>query len=183
MRPRLLVLVSILVVSAVLLANRSRVQAWAYGSHDGVRSLEGAPAPELPTETRALDGTPLTLRALRGHVVLVHFWTFGCSNCRHMLPRYGDWLDRFGARGLRVVGVHTPEMDYERDPAALARFVRDEKIRWPVVVDPDEAIWRRFHVAAWPTIVLVDGKGVVRATFVGDDEAPAIETALGRLLR
>jgi thiol-disulfide isomerase/thioredoxin len=183
MRPRLLLLVSILVVSAVLLAHRSRVQAWAYGSHDGVRSLESAPAPELPTETRALDGTPLTLRALRGHVVLVHFWTFGCSNCRHMLPRYGDWLDRFGPRGLRVVGVHTPELDYERDPAALARFVRDEKIRWPVVVDPDEAIWHRFHVAAWPTIVLVDDKGVVRATFVGDDEAPAIEAALGKLLR
>ena len=115
--------------------------------------------------------------------MLVHFWTFGCSNCRHMLPRYGEWLDRFGARGLRVVGVHTPEMDYERNPAALARFVHDEKIRWPVVVDPDEAIWSRFHVAAWPTIVLVDRQGVVRATFVGDDESAAIEAALVKLLR
>ncbi len=183
MRPRLIVLVSILVVALVALGHRSRVQAWASGSHDGVRALEGAPAPEFPTETRALDGTPMTLRGLRGNVVLVHFWTFGCSNCRHMLPRYGEWLDHFGARGLRVVGVHTPELDYERNPTALARFVRDEKIRWPVVVDPDEALWGRVSVSAWPTIVLVDKEGVVRATFVGDDESPAIEAALVRLLR
>jgi thiol-disulfide isomerase/thioredoxin len=183
MRPRLIVLVSILVVALVALGHRSRVQAWAYGSHDGVRSLEGAPAPEFPTQTRALDGAPVTMRALRGDVVLVHFWTFGCSNCRHMLPRYGAWLDRFGARGLVVVGVHTPELDYERSTAALARFVRDEKIRWPVVDDADEAIWGRFRVAAWPTIVLVGRDGVVRATFVGDDEAPAIEAALVRLLQ
>lgn len=183
MRPRLFVLVSILIVAVVALGHRSRLQAWASGTRDGVRALEGAPAPELPTETRSLDGTPVTMRGLRGHVVLVHFWTFGCSNCRHMLPRYGAWLDRFGARGLRVVGVHTPEMDYERDPAALARFVRDEKIRWPVVVDADEAIWRRFRVAAWPTIVLVDRDGVVRASFVGDGESPAIEAALVRLLQ
>jgi thiol-disulfide isomerase/thioredoxin len=167
MRPRLIVLVSILVVALVALGHRSRVQAWAYGSHDGVRSLEGAPAPEFPTQTRALDGAPVTMRALRGDVVLVHFWTFGCSNCRHMLPRYGAWLDRFGARGLVVVGVHTPELDYERSTAALA----------------DEAIWGRFRVAAWPTIVLVGRDGVVRATFVGDDEAPAIEAALVRLLQ
>jgi thiol-disulfide isomerase/thioredoxin len=171
MRLRPIVLSTLLVASLVALFHRSQVQAWASGSGDGVRTLEGAPAPELPS-----------LRALRGHVVLVHFWTFGCSNCRHMLPRYGQWLDRFGARGLSVIGVHTPEMGYERDRAALDRFIRDEKIRWPVVVDNDEAIWNRWRVAAWPTIVLVDRAGVVRATFVGDDRAADIEGRLREII-
>ena len=179
---RLIFLSTLLVAALVALGHRSSLQAWASGSATGVRSLEGAPAPELPAQTRALDGTPASLRALRGQVVLVHFWTFGCSNCRHMLPRYGEWLDRFGARGLRVVGVHTPEMDYERDTAALARFVRDEKIRWPVVVDGEQAIWNRYRVAAWPTIVLVDRAGVVRATFVGDDRSSEIEDRIREII-
>ena len=182
MRVRLVVLCALFALALLALGHRSQVQAWASGSSDGVRALEGALAPELPRDTHALDGSPLTMAALRGRVVLVHFWTFGCSNCRHMLPRYGDWLDRFGGRGLSVVGVHTPEMDFERDTAALGRFVRDEKIRWPVVVDPDEALWSRYRVAAWPTIVLVDRAGVVRATFVGDDRSPAIEATLVKLL-
>lgn len=182
MRARLVVLSTLLVLALCALGQRGRLQAWAAGSRDGVRSLEGAPAPELPTETRALDGAPVSLRALRGRVVVVHFWTFGCSNCRHMLPRYTAWLERWGSQGLSVVGVHTPEMDYERDPTALARFVRDEKIRWPVVVDADEAIWRRFRVAAWPTIVVIDRAGVVRATFVGDDQSAAIETTLREII-
>ena len=147
-----------------------------------MRTREGGAAPELPADTHALDGALVSLRALRGRVVLLHFWTFGCSNCRHMLPRYGAWLDRFAARGLAVVGVHTPEMDYERDLAALRRFVAAEHIRWPVVVDPDEAIWRRFAVSAWPTIVVLDRAGVVRATFVGDDKSAAIEDTLAELL-
>jgi thiol-disulfide isomerase/thioredoxin len=182
MRLRPILLSATLALALVALARRSTLQAWAWGSHDGVRTLEGQSAPELPRDSRALDGTPLSLRALRGRVVVVHFWTFGCSNCRHMLPRYGAWLERFAPRGLSVVGVHTPELDYERDPAALARFVRDEKIRWPVVVDDDESIWSRYRVAAWPTIVVVDRAGVVRATFVGDDQSAAIEETLTKLL-
>lgn len=164
-------------LSLVALDHRSQLQAWASGARDGVRALEGAPAPELPRGTRALDGRQLDLASLRGRPVLLHFWTFGCSNCKHMLPRYAGWHQR----GIAVVGVHTPELDYERDTAALARFVRDERIRWPVIVDADEAIWRRYRVGAWPTIVLIDCGGVVRATFVGDDSAGAIEAALAAM--
>jgi thiol-disulfide isomerase/thioredoxin len=182
MGKRLLILGVLVVLNIVVFSHRSDLQAWAAGSHDGVRALEAAAAPDLPADSRALDGAPASLRALRGRVLVLHFWTFGCSNCRHMLPRYNDWAARFGARGLAVLGVHTPEMDYERDLAALRRFVRDEHISWPVVVDPDETIWRRYGVAAWPTIILIDRSGVVRATFVGDDKSAAIETAIEQLL-
>jgi thiol-disulfide isomerase/thioredoxin len=179
---RLVVYVILLGLALVALRHRSRVQAWAYGAQTGVHALEGRPAPELPATTHALDGTPLSLASLRGRVILLHFWTFGCSNCKHMLPRYSDWHARFASRGLSVVGVHTPEMDYERDVAALGRFVRDQDIRWPVVVDADEAIWSRYRVSAWPTMVLIDKSGVVRATFVGDDQADAVEAELRKRL-
>ncbi|MDB4971003.1 MAG: redoxin domain protein, partial [Myxococcales bacterium] len=179
---RLLLLALLIAGNVFILGHRSDLQAWAAGSHDGVRALEGSAAPALPAGTHTLDGSTLDLGALRGRVVLLHFWTFGCSNCRHMLPRYGSWLDSLGPRGLTVVGVHTPETDDERDVAALRRFVHDEHIRWPVVVDAEEQIWRRYAVAAWPTLVVIDRAGVVRATFVGDDKSAAIEAYLRGLL-
>ncbi len=100
-----------------------------------------------------------------------------------MIPRYGEWEQRFGPPGLSVVGVHTPETESEHDLRRLEQFVKDNKIRWRVVLDPDYAVWNRYQVEAWPTIVLIDRHGVIRATFVGDDRSAAIELALGELLR
>src|SRR5262245_7563246 len=99
-----------------------------------------------------------------------------------MIPRYGDWDQKLRSRGLRVVGVHTPELNFERDVRRLAEFVQRNGITWPVVIDSDYAAWQRFQVEAWPTIVLIDRAGVVRASFIGDDQSTAIETALKRLL-
>jgi|SRR5579883_694438 len=99
-----------------------------------------------------------------------------------MIPRYGEWAKRLGGRGLSIIGVHTPETDEERDGRKLARFIREHAIDWPVIVDADYAIWDRFRIDAWPTIVLIDRAGVVRAVHVGDDRAAAIERDLERLL-
>ena len=99
-----------------------------------------------------------------------------------MIPRYGEWNERLGPSGLAVLGVHTPELERERDPRALRRFIDEHRIRWPVIVDEDQAIWSRLGVEAWPTILLIDRAGVLRAAFVGDDQAPQIEAALRRLL-
>jgi len=172
-----------LALSLVALGQRSSLQAWASGV--GVRGakLVGAAAPELPRGLARVDGGPeVRLAALRGRVILLHFWTFGCSNCKAMLPHYADWDARLTARGLAVVGVHTPELDFEHDRARLKAFVAERAIRWPVVVDDEMAAWERFAVDAWPTIVLVDRRGVVRAVHVGDDRARAIEADLAKLL-
>ena len=99
-----------------------------------------------------------------------------------MLPRYAEWTQKLGPRGLTVIGVHTPEMEYERDPQKLAAFVRDNRIQWRVVVDPYDEAWNRYHIGAWPTVVLIDRKGIIRDTFVGDASAPAIAAALEKLL-
>src|SRR5205809_852953 len=99
-----------------------------------------------------------------------------------MVPRYGEWDRKYQAKGLSVVGVHTPETDDEHDAGRLARFVKDNDISWPVVIDSDYAVWERYGVDAWPTVLLIDRGGTIRATFVGDDKAAAIEEALAKLL-
>jgi hypothetical protein len=99
-----------------------------------------------------------------------------------MIPRYGEWDATYRAAGLEVIGIHAPETEGEADPAALAAFVRRERIRWTVVLDPAHDAWRRFGVRAWPTALLVDRRGIVREAFVGDDSAPEIQRTLVRLL-
>src|SRR5258706_12109208 len=99
-----------------------------------------------------------------------------------MIPRYGEWKSKYEGQGLTVVGVHAPETDLERDSGRLREFVSAHRIAWPVVLDPDYAVWQRYGVEAWPTVVLVDRAGVIRGAFVGDDQAAAIEAALVRLL-
>ena len=99
-----------------------------------------------------------------------------------MIPRYGEWDQKWRDKGLTVIGVHTPEMDYERDEARLRECVKKNGIAWRVAIDPDYAAWRRLGVEAWPTIVLIDRQGVVRASFVGDDKSDEIDAALRKLL-
>jgi thiol-disulfide isomerase/thioredoxin len=141
-------------------------------------SLMGHAAPELTAPS--LDGTRVRFADWRGRPVLLHFWTFGCINCKRMIPRYGEWQTRF--EKLVVAGVHTPELDWERDTERLRAFVRDKKITWPVLLDPDYSVWERYRVTAWPTIVLIDKSGIVRGVFVGDNQSDAIQRALERLL-
>jgi hypothetical protein len=99
-----------------------------------------------------------------------------------MIPRYGEWEQRFGKTGLSVVGVHTPELEHERDERRLRTFAVANRIVWPVLLDPDYRAWDRFQIQAWPTIILVDRDCVVRGVFIGDRSSTEIETTLRRLL-
>lgn len=179
---RRVVLISLLGLSVVALAFRGRLQAAAFGIAVGNHALLGRPAPELPRGLPSLDGKDYRLGALRGQVVLLHFWTFGCSNCKRMLPHFADWQARLGKRGLVALGVHSPELAWEHERPRLAAFVTQHRIAWPVIVDDELAAWDYYHVEAWPTVVLIDRRGVVRAVHVGDDRSLDIETDLRRLL-
>jgi len=179
---RLGILLTVMLGGLVALWHRSALQAWASGLSSKAQSHVGQAAPELPSSVRTLDGASLKLATLKGKVVLLHFWTFGCSNCKRMLPRYAEWGQALGSQGLSIVGVHTPELDFERDVAKLKEFVKTNRVAWPVVIDPDYAVWERYGVEAWPTIVLVDRAGIVRSVFVGDDHAAEIDASLRKLL-
>lgn len=145
-------------------------------------SEEKAPAaPEFATG-EWINSEPLTVKGLRGRVVLVDFWTFGCYNCRNTLPAIKSWDARYRKQGLTIVGVHSPEFEEERKPENLRREVAELEIRYPVVTDNDYATWRAYDVAAWPTIFVLDKSGRVRWTHVGEGAYDETEQVIQKLL-
>ncbi len=129
-----------------------------------------------------LNGPPRTLASLRGQVVLVEFWTFACWNCRNVEPHVKEWHTRFAPRGLAVIGVHTPELDFERDETRLRAYLAEHDIEYPVAVDRDSAIWRAFGTWAWPSLYLIDKQGRIRLERVGEGGYAEMERSIEALL-
>jgi thiol-disulfide isomerase/thioredoxin len=119
---------------------------------------------------------------LRGRVVLVEFWTYGCVNCQHVIPQLRVWHERYTQAGLTIVGVHAPEFLWERSYDRVVAAVKEARIRYPVVQDNDYTIWKRFGIRAWPTAVLIDRKGVLRYQHIGEGEYAEIESMIQGLL-
>lgn len=151
------------------------------------------PSQTLVTETKApaapeisggqwINSEPLTLQGLRGRVVLIEFWTFACYNCRNTLPTLKMWDSRYRDKGLTIVGVHTPELDIERNLDSLRREIKTLDIKYPVVTDNDYATWKAYKVEAWPTLFLLDKQGRVRWTHVGEGAYAETEDVIRKLL-
>jgi thiol-disulfide isomerase/thioredoxin len=137
---------------------------------------------ELDHAMAWLNSEPLTADALRGHTVLVDFWTYSCVNWLRTLPYVRAWADRYADRGLVVVGVHAPEFGFEHDFENVRRAVADLDVRYPVVIDNDFAIWRSFENRYWPALYLVDGDGRVRFRHFGEEAYAETERAIQHLL-
>jgi thiol-disulfide isomerase/thioredoxin len=129
-----------------------------------------------------INSTPLNLKDLRGRVVLVDFWTFGCINCRNTIPSINRWHDRYADKGLTIVGVHSPEFDDEKKIEHLRREVASLGIRYPVVTDNDYKTWDAYDVYAWPTVFLIDKQGRVRWRHVGEGNYDEAERIIQELL-
>jgi len=108
-----------------------------------------------------INSDAATLESLRGRVVLVDFWTFGCYNCRNTLPTLKRFDAAYRDKGLTIVGVHTPESDYEKKFDKIKDAVKTNGIKYPVVTDTDGDTWRAFDIEAWPTVVILDKQGEV----------------------
>ena len=145
------------------------------------KSSEAATAPDLATG-EWINAEPLRLKDLRGRVVLIEFWTFGCYNCRNTLPFIKGWHDRYQDKGLTVVGVHSPEFDYERKVENLRSEVASLGIHYPVVSDNDYKTWDAYNVAAWPTVFLLDKQGRIRWMHVGEGDYDEAEQLIQKLL-
>jgi peptide-methionine (R)-S-oxide reductase len=140
-----------------------------------------ATAPEFAPGTW-INSEPLTLQSLKGRVVLLDFWTFGCYNCRNTLPFVKRWHESFSGKGLTIVGVHSPEFDAEKKIENLRREVASLGIRYPVVTDNDYQTWRAYKVEAWPTVFLLDKTGHIRWSHVGEGAYDETESLIKQLL-
>lgn len=129
-----------------------------------------------------INSEPLTLKSLRGRVVLVDFWTFGCYNCRNTLPFLKRWHESYSDKGLTIVGVHSPEFDEEKKIENVRREVASLGIRYPVVTDNDYETWRAYKVEAWPTAFLLDKSGHIRWAHVGEGAYDEAERTIQKLL-
>ncbi|MBV9866546.1 MAG: peptide-methionine (R)-S-oxide reductase MsrB [Abitibacteriaceae bacterium] len=130
------------------------------------------PAPELVGGPwlNTPDGAPIKWSDRKGKVTIVHFWTFACINCKHNLPSYAKWAKLFADKDVTVIGIHTPETDYERDPKNVAQAVKDLGITYPVLLDRTGDNWHRWHQQYWPTVYLIDKTGRVRYGWEGELE-------------
>jgi thiol-disulfide isomerase/thioredoxin len=153
----------------------------SFGSSTEYKSSGSAAAPDLANGDW-INSAPLKLQDLRGRVVLIEFWTFGCINCRNTLPFVKSWHDRYQAKGLTVIGVHSPEFDEERNVESLRREVTSLDIRYAVVTDNDYETWNAYHVEAWPTAFLLDKKGRIRWMHVGEGGYDEADLLIQKLL-
>ncbi|MCU1275408.1 MAG: cytochrome c-like DipZ protein thioredoxin [Bryobacterales bacterium] len=129
-----------------------------------------ARAPELASGQwiNTPAGERITLATRRGKVTVVHFWTFGCINCKHNLAAYNNWHSQFAPRGVEVIGIHTPELETERVRANIERAVKQFGIEYPVLIDNDHENWRRWNQEFWPAVYVVDKRGRIRYRWEGE---------------
>jgi thiol-disulfide isomerase/thioredoxin len=127
-------------------------------------------------------GRPLSLRQLRGKIVLVDFWTYTCINCLRTLPALRAWHERYADDGLTIVGIHTPEFAFERERENVEKAVRDNELRYPVAQDNQYATWQAWGNQYWPAKYLIDARGRVRYTHFGEGAYGQTEEAIRALL-
>jgi thiol-disulfide isomerase/thioredoxin len=140
---------------------------------------------ELPSfggATGWLNSPPLTVADLRGKVVLVDFWTYTCINWLRQLPYVRAWAGKYSGQGLVVIGVHTPEFPFEKDPDNVSRAVREMRIEYPVAIDNDYAVWTAFDNHYWPALYFADAQGQIRHHHFGEGEYQQSEMVIQQLL-
>jgi thiol-disulfide isomerase/thioredoxin len=138
--------------------------------------------PSLDGATGWLNSPPLTAAGLRGKVVLVDFWTYTCINWLRTLPYLRAWAERYQDHGLVVIGVHTPEFDFEHDLDNVRREAKRLRVAYPIAVDSDYAIWDAFDNHYWPALYVVDAQGQIRHHRFGEGDYDQSEMVLQRLL-
>jgi thiol-disulfide isomerase/thioredoxin len=168
-RRRLMGALLALAAVPVLAATNTRAQ-----DKDALHGFGGA--------TTWLNSPQLGPAELRGKVVLVDFWTYTCINWLRTAPYVRAWADKYKDQGLVVIGVHTPEFEFEKDLRNVRREVQAMQVTWPVAVDSDYAIWRAFSNNAWPAVYLIDAKGRVRYSHLGEEEYERTERMIQQML-
>jgi thiol-disulfide isomerase/thioredoxin len=143
--------------------------------------IEGA-LPSLASASEWLNSQPLSAAGLRGNVVLISFWTYTCINWLRSLPYVRAWAEKYKHHGLVVIGVHTPEFEFEQNIDNVRRAAKDMRVDYPIAIDNDYALWRAFDNHYWPALYFVDAQGHIRHHQFGEGDYEQSEMILHQLL-
>lgn len=129
-----------------------------------------------------LNSKSLTMKKLQGKVVLIDFWTYSCINCIRTTPKLNEWYKKYHQKGLEIIGVHTPEFEFEKKKENVAKAIKKMEIKYPVVLDSDYKIWNLYTNRWWPRKFLIDASGVIVYDHVGEGGYAETEAAIQKAL-
>jgi thiol-disulfide isomerase/thioredoxin len=139
-------------------------------------------APELTNTIWINTANPLRLEDLRGKVVIIEMWTFGCINCRNVIPNLIKWHEKYASEGLVIIGNHYPEFDHESVQKNLEAAVKDLKIPYAVAEDNLGSTWKAYDTHYWPSLYLIDKHGHIRYIHISEGKYQETEDAIVALL-
>ena len=180
--------VPILIGTAVLLVTGAAIFMMSGRQSDSRNStgrdlpLEGR-MPSLDPKGAWLNSPPLADSDLRGKVVLVEFWTYSCINWRRQLPYVRAWAEKYKDKGLIVIGVHTPEFEFEKHIDRVRVAAKDFNVGFPIALDPEYSIWSSFNNHYWPALYFVDAQGNIRHHQFGEGKYDESEKIIQQLLK
>ncbi len=172
----------LLFVVGIILALASRLGAEAPTLAELRTGNQFEAAPELEGISHWVNSEPTAISDLKGSVVLVDFWTYTCVNCLRTIPQLRAWHELYADDGLNIIGVHTPEFEFEKDPANVTDAVAAQGVTWPVAMDNDFVTWDNFENLFWPTKYLIDHRGRLRYYRVGEGNYQTFEEEMRELL-
>lgn len=152
-----------------------------HGQVGGETPQVGSKAPELVGIVNWINSPPLSLMDLQGKIVLIDFWTYSCINCLRTLPYIEKWYDTYKDKGLVVIGVHTPEFEFEKDPKNVAEAASRLGVVYPIAQDNDYKTWQAFHNNYWPAHYLIDQDGKLSMIHFGEGGYAETENAIREL--
>jgi len=140
------------------------------------------PAPELTNDTWLNVDAPLRLADLRGKVIIVEMWTFGCINCQNVMPSLKEWHAKYKDQGLVIIANHFPEFSYEKDLENLRDAIARYDIQYAIAQDNDGATWQAYKNHYWPALYLIDKQGHIRYVHIGEGRYEETEENIKALL-
>ncbi|MBI2595717.1 redoxin domain-containing protein [Candidatus Daviesbacteria bacterium] len=126
---------------------------------------------------------PLTLAELKGKVVIIDFWTYSCINCQRTMPYLKKWWETYKDKGLVIIGVHSPEFEFEKSGKNLAKAIKDFKLPYPIVQDNNFDTWKAYNNRFWPAKYIIDKEGFIRYTHFGEGAYDETEKVIQDLLK
>lgn len=181
---------AIIIASVVYMMYFANTSASSLDSKTGIRTsnalIDGLwhpyHEPQITGITAWINSEPLCLSDLKGKVVLIDFWTYSCINCLRSLPYVKDWYAHYHDKGLVIIGIHTPEFDFEQNLANVKNAVQHDGILYPVALDNQFATWMNFKNHYWPAHYLINKKGKVVYEHFGEGDYEVMENNIRFLL-